>query len=209
MTRCLPHFLMLDTRRNITRRRALGLLTASSAALLSSASTASAFFFRRPASPVVHLDELPSHWLELHSDTLDQYTDFLANLQLQQVGTHQIIVAHAKQRGSVWNSLPPYPMWKNIGKTLKVVDRIAREIDKPVREVISVYRSPAYNARCPGAKSSSWHQSNFAMDISFDVAAPVITRTVRSFRNRGLFRGGVGGYPGFTHVDTRGVNTDW
>jgi hypothetical protein len=205
----LPHFLMLDLCRTITRRRALGLLTASSAALLSSASTASAFFFRRPASPVVHLDELPSHWLELHDSSLDQYTDFIANLQLQNIGAHQIIVAHAKQRGSVWNSLPPYPMWKNIGKTLKVVDRIAREIDQPVREVISVYRSPAYNARCPGAKSSSWHQSNFAMDVAFDVAAPVITRTVRSFRNRGLFRGGVGGYPAFTHVDTRGVNTDW
>jgi hypothetical protein len=28
-------------------------------------------------------------------------------------------------------------------------------------------------------------------------------------RNCGLFRGGVGGYGGFTHIDTRGQNIDW
>lgn len=195
--------------RNISRRNALGLLTAGAASLIACGSTASAFFLRRPASPVVHYDDLPEQWLDIHQKHLDSYADFIANLYLQQIDTQLIILAHAKQRGSVWNSLPPYAMWRNIGSTMKVVDRIAREIDKPVREVISVYRSPAYNSRCPGAKSSSWHQTNFAMDVAFDVSAPVITRTIRSFRNRGLFRGGVGGYPAFTHVDTRGVNTDW
>ena len=200
---------MLDSRSPLTRRHALGMFSAIGASLVATSSSASAFFFRRSASPTVHFDELPARWIELQGQQLDHYIDYVANLNLQQVSVHQVVAAHAKQRGSVWNSLPPRELWKNIGRTLKVVDRIGREIDKPVKNIISVYRSPAYNARCPGAKSSSWHQSNYALDVSFPVAAPVITRTVRSYRNRGLFRGGVGGYPGFTHIDTRGVNVDW
>jgi hypothetical protein len=185
------------------------MFSAIGASLVAGTSSASAFFFRPSASPTVHFDELPERWVELQGEKLDNYIDYVANLNLQQVSVHQVVAAHAKQRGSVWNSLPPRELWKNIGKTLKVVDRIGREIDKPVKSIISVYRSPAYNARCPGAKSSSWHQSNFALDVTFPVAAPVITRTMRSYRNRGLFRGGVGGYPGFTHIDTRGMNVDW
>jgi hypothetical protein len=28
-------------------------------------------------------------------------------------------------------------------------------------------------------------------------------------RKEGVFKGGVGRYPGFTHIDTRGSNADW
>ena len=63
--------------------------------------------------------------------------------------------------------------------------------------------------RCPGAKSSSWHQVKCAVDVVFPARASSVTRTIRDLRNRGLFRGGVGGYSGFTHIDTRGQNVDW
>lgn len=200
---------MIDTSSSLTRRKALTLISTVGASVVAGSSSASAFFFRRPASPVVHFDQLPEQWVELQGKNLYNYIDFVANLSLQQITVHQVVSAHAKQRGAVWNSLPPHSLWRYIGTTLKVVDRVAREIDQPVKEVVSVYRSAAYNARCPGAKSSSWHQSNCAMDVTFPIAAPVIARTVRSYRDRGLFRGGVGSYSGFTHVDTRGTNVDW
>ena len=200
---------MLESPTSFTRRNALGLLTAVGASAIASSSTASAFFFRRPANPSLDVAALPEQWVHQQGSSLQNYADYLANLNLEKVSVQQVISAHAKNHGTVWNSLPPKSLWKNIGTTLKVMDRIAREIDKPVKEVISVYRAPAYNARCAGAKTSSWHQTNFAMDVSFDVSARVIARTVRDYRNRGLFRGGVGSYSSFTHIDTRGVNIDW
>jgi hypothetical protein len=194
---------------SLSRRKALGVFTALGASLVTGNFSASAVFFRRPSSQTVHIDDLPATWVEMQGRNLNDYIDFVANLHLEQISVHQIVSAHAKQRGAVWNSLPPSSLWKNIGTTFKVVDRIAREMNKPVKEIISAYRSPAYNARCPGAKSNSWHQMNYAMDVTFPVAAPVIARTIRAYRNRGLFRGGVGAYHAFTHIDTRGVNIDW
>ena len=88
-------------------------------------------------------------------------------------------------------------------------DRIAREMNVNQVEVISAYRAPAYNARCPGAKSGSWHQANVAADVKFPVRASLVTATARELRNLGLFRGGVGGYWDFTHIDARGNNIDW
>ncbi len=38
---------------------------------------------------------------------------------------------------------------------------------------------------------------------------PRSAEVLRNLRDRGLFKGGVGGYSGFTHIDTRGVNTNW
>jgi hypothetical protein len=31
----------------------------------------------------------------------------------------------------------------------------------------------------------------------------------RNLRDRGLFKGGIGGYWNFTHIDSRGENMDW
>lgn len=93
--------------------------------------------------------------------------------------------------------------------TLKVVDRLAAELDQPVKEIISAYRSPSYNARCSGAKRGSWHKSNVALDVKFPVRASVVSSKVRALRSRGLFKGGVGHYSSFTHVDTRGQSVDW
>lgn len=193
----------------LSRRKAMSLIGAIGSTILASSSSASAFLFRKPANPSVNFDDLPHQWVDIQGRTLTSYVDYIASLNLEKITTHQIISAHAKQKGSVWNTLPPQNMWKNIGGTLKAIDKIGKELNMPIKEIVSVYRSPAYNARCPGAKRSSWHQSNFAVDVTFPTRASVITRTARSMRNQGLFRGGVGGYYGFTHIDTRGQNVDW
>jgi len=41
------------------------------------------------------------------------------------------------------------------------------------------------------------------------VRASLVTSTARNLRDRGLFKGGVGGYWNFTHIDTRGENMNW
>lgn len=96
-----------------------------------------------------------------------------------------------------------------MGYTLKIAERIAMEMKVSRVEVVSAYRHPAYNARCAGAKSGSWHQANAAVDIKLPVSAYRVTAMARELRNLGLFRGGVGGYRSFTHVDCRGQNVDW
>jgi hypothetical protein len=46
-----------------------------------------------------------------------------------------------------------------------------------------------------------------ALDLS---GSPVtLRRILREMRDEGLFRGGIGRYPTFTHVDVRGKNADW
>ena len=47
------------------------------------------------------------------------------------------------------------------------------------------------------------------MDVKFPVRASLVTSTARNLRTRGLFKGGVGGYWDFTHIDSRGENMDW
>ena len=121
----------------------------------------------------------------------------------------QVIKAHAKRRGSVWNTLPPKSMWRNMAPTLKTLDRVAIELDQPVKEIVSAYRSPSYNARCAGARRGSWHKANVALDVKFHSRPSSVASIARNLRSRGHFRGGVGRYYSFTHIDTRGQNVDW
>lgn len=193
--------------RPMGRRGALAMLGAG-AAWLAGAQPAQAFFFRQtPLS--LDLDDLPQEWLTRQGSLLNDYARHLGSLRLSRVTPKQVIASHAKQRGGVWNSLPPKSMWGNISPTLKVIDRLAGELGMPVKEVVSAYRSPAYNARCPGAKSNSYHMANVAVDVRYAVSPSQVTKEARDLRNRGVFSGGVGSYPDFTHVDTRGMNVDW
>jgi uncharacterized protein YcbK (DUF882 family) len=130
-------------------------------------------------------------------------------MKFRQMSIRQVIAPHAKSHGTVRNTLPPRYLWRNIRSTLKVVDQLADRLDMPVEEIVSVYRTPAYNARCPGAKSNSYHVRNNAMDIVFKCPPGKVAAMARAMRSTGLFKGGVGRYGSFTHIDTRGTNADW
>jgi hypothetical protein len=201
-----------------SRRGALGTLGAGALALLGTSTSASAFFSRKAnglrivtptASQAVDLSGLPAEWVARQGPVLKAYSEYLRSLKLQRLTPLQVIEAHAKQHGSVWNALPPKSLWRQMVPTLRVIDRLSLELQQPVKEIISAYRSPGYNARCPGAKRGSWHQANVAIDVQFPVSPSTVAQTARSLRSRGLFRGGVGRYSSFTHVDTRGQNVDW
>lgn len=216
------------------RRGALGTLGLAGVGLVASSTSASAFLFNKGDSPKIvvpdasktlsstaprrttgnavqaaSFSELPSQWAATQGSLLVDYNRYLASLKLQRLTPQQVIAAHAKQKGAIWNRLPPKQWWTRMGYTLRVVDRIAVYLNMPVEEVVSAYRCPVYNAQCEGAKVGSWHQANVAVDVKFPVKASVITATSRNLRDRGLFKGGVGGYSSFTHIDTRGVNSNW
>ncbi|PAW70689.1 MAG: hypothetical protein B9S38_07365 [Verrucomicrobiia bacterium Tous-C4TDCM] len=203
-----------------SRRGALGTLGAGALALIGSSLPASAFLSKKPGTPRVivnggggavvgDLSDLPAEWVARQGSNLKAYAGYLGSLKLQHLTVHQVIETHAKQRGTVWNTLPPRALWRQMVPTLRVIDRLCQEMEQPVAEIVSAYRCPAYNARCAGARSGSWHQANVAVDVKFAAAASTVAQTARTLRSRGLFRGGVGRYSGFTHVDTRGQNVDW
>jgi hypothetical protein len=192
----------------IKRRSALGTLGMGALATWAGTMPASAFFFGSKKS-AVDLSGLPSHWMAMQGGNLQAYAEFLADLRLKYISPRQVIDAHAKRRGTVWNMLPPKHLWKSIAPTLKTIDRVGAQLGQPVKEVVSAYRSPAYNLRCSGARRGSWHQANVAVDVKFPVSSWTVSKTSRALRSRGIFRGGVGHYSGFTHIDTRGQNVDW
>lgn len=219
----------------INRRSALGTLGLAGIGLVASSTSASAFLFqnkegtprivvpdssktisgtttRRTTGNAVQaasFGDLPSEWAVAQGSLLVDYNRYLASLKLQRLTAQQVISAHAKQKGEIWNRLPPKQWWTRMGYTLRVVDRIAVYMNMPVEEIVSAYRCPIYNAHCEGAKVGSWHQANVAVDVKFPVKASVVSATTRNLRDRGLFKGGVGSYPTFTHIDTRGVNMNW
>lgn len=219
-----PNFPHSHSLQAIHRRGVLGILGLAGLGMLASSGTASALTSKTDrsipprasvpgstssdAATHCHLD-LPEEWIHHYGTHASDYFRYLNTLNLQRVCPKQVIENHARAKGPVWNSLPPQTWWTRMGYTLRVVDRIAMEMNVSKVEVVSAYRNPAYNARCPGAKSGSFHQANVAADVVFPVRASKVTATARDLRSRGLFKGGVGGYRGFTHIDTRGKNANW
>jgi Peptidase M15 len=167
---------------------------------------------RMSASPkpqIFAYGDLPEEWVQREKALLPEYSRYLTKLNLKRICSKQVIEAHAKSIGPIWNTLPPKAWWTRMGYTLRVADRIALEMNADEVEIISAYRCPAYNANCEGAKSRSWHQANVALDVKFPMRASLVASAARNLRARGLFKGGVGGYWNFTHIDSRGENIDW
>lgn len=158
--------------------------------------------------PYVAAPDLPEEWIAANGRAANEYLRYLNSLGLRRVSPNEVLAAHAKTKGSVWNTLPPKVWWRRMGYTLRVVERIALEMNVSRVEVVSAYRSPAYNSNC-GGRRGSWHQANVAIDVRFPVRASKVTSTARELRDLGLFKGGVGGYWNFTHIDCRGQNINW
>ena len=137
------------------------------------------------------------------------YAQFLQRQRFRNITVRQIIEAHLKSRGNVRNTPPPKSLWKNIVPTLRVADRLAGELRAPLVEIVSAYRSPAYNALCAGARRDSMHKHNLALDLKYATSPRNVAQMADRMRDRGYFRGGIGRYGSFTHIDTRGENADW
>ena len=108
------------------------------------------------------------------------------------------------------NTDPPQEKWPNILPLARVLQKIQERVgDKLI--LLSVYRSPAYNAAIPKSATNSQHVQFRAAD--FQVAgggSPAQWHAVaQQLRGEGLFSGGIGLYGTFVHVDVRGYNADW
>ena len=136
------------------------------------------------------------------------YLEFLAGLQLSHFAPTEIAFRGASDERLKLNSDPPPDLWANMVKTAWLADQVREYLGSPIR-VISGYRSPAYNSAISGA-SQSRHLSNDALDLQPLSTTPrKLHGALVAFREAGLFRGGLGLYPSFVHVDRRGENRDW
>lgn len=107
------------------------------------------------------------------------------------------------------NHAPPRELWENCIELAKVLQAFRNDIGSAVR-ILSCYRSPDYNS-CVGGASMSQHKEFRAADIVVPAGGtPTKWRdTLIRLRDQGLFRGGIGTYGSFVHVDTRGENANW
>jgi uncharacterized protein YcbK (DUF882 family) len=106
------------------------------------------------------------------------------------------------------NTYPPKHMWTRFLPTMRIVQKVRTHFGKPVT-ISSSYRSPAYNAGVGGAKFSQ-HKEFRAADIQVKGVSPKRVRDyLFSLRRAGEFKGGIGLYRTFTHIDTRGTNATW
>lgn len=137
------------------------------------------------------------------------YQVFLEDLRLKHIRPLDVIAAHFRRRNGVNNELPGRHLWRNMMATLRVADQLREELGVPLVAIASAYRSPAYNAACPGAASQSCHLQNLALDLVYNCPAATVAEAAHALRKRGIFSGGIGKYPTFTHIDTRGRNADW
>jgi hypothetical protein len=103
------------------------------------------------------------------------------------------------------NTDPPRGFWPSLLAVVKIADEARHRLGKPLR-INSGFRSAAYNRAIRGA-ANSLHTKAAALDLSGSPAT--LHRILTEMRREGLFRGGLGRYKTFTHVDVRGKNADW
>lgn len=138
-----------------------------------------------------------------------EYTAFLMKIPLRYITPEEIIRPHRNIRDGVPNELPPKPYWPRIKDTLKVADEIRHKLGKPLYCINSAYRSPAYNAACSGTATRSFHMKNQALDLMFSGGSTAASEVAKELRKNKFFKGGIGTYPTFIHIDTRGYDATW
>ncbi|MDF1826028.1 MAG: D-Ala-D-Ala carboxypeptidase family metallohydrolase [Verrucomicrobiales bacterium] len=146
----------------------------------------------------------PRHELKDEAD----YRAFLGGLSLRYITANEIIRPHRNVRGGIANELPPRHMWKRLVPTLRVADEIRHRLGSPLKLINSAYRSPDYNLACSGA-TQSFHMQNRALDLMFREGPEAASAASKELREEGFFKGGIGTYSSFIHIDTRGFDATW
>jgi hypothetical protein len=108
------------------------------------------------------------------------------------------------------NAYPPEELWEHIVPTARVIDELRRRLGSEIN-ISSAYRSPAYNALIPGAAGGGMHMQFRAIDFSCADCRGAVwwAEQLRALRDEGMFKGGIGVYPTFVHLDTRGDNVNF
>jgi len=156
----------------------------------------------------------------LVGDYDSDFAAYIESLGLRHFKPYEFLVMggrHSNPHSSAYglNEKPPRKLWPNIGLTAQVLDRLRDLLGAPI-VTTSVYRSTRYNTKIGGARNSL-HKQFRAVDFIVKANsgpaewANVLRQQLRQGKgsSRGMFKGGVGTYSSFVHVDTRGTNADW
>jgi uncharacterized protein YcbK (DUF882 family) len=136
-----------------------------------------------------------------------RYAEWLAARGLRFGFDAEIAALANRFTKGVKNDTPPVELWHEILPTVKVVESVREHFGATT--VNSAYRSPMYNAAV-GGETKSLHMRNNAVDFVCATGTPEQWAAyLREQRRAGAFRGGIGTYKTFVHVDTRGTNADW
>lgn len=138
-----------------------------------------------------------------------EYGMYLDTLELRYITKHEVFSAHRRSRNGVHNRLPPEYMWRRIGSALKIADNLRHRLGVKLTYIASAYRCPEYNDECPGSAKFSQHMQNRALDLVFDCPPKAAFAEAKKMRDEEKFRGGLGLYSSFIHLDTRGYNATW
>lgn len=121
--------------------------------------------------------------------------------------TRNISLHELRQRARHGFAEEPYPKkWveSRAKKVATIVQRVRDHFAKPAI-IVSGYRSPAYNRKIGGSRKSQ-HKRGRAIDFKIKgVSAKRVHDWVLAQYRAGKMPelGGLGSYPGFTHVDIR------
>lgn len=141
-----------------------------------------------------------------------EFDDFISGLDLRFYSPGEFLVKGGSNSSGACagkNTDPPRSLWANIVNTAIAIDRLRQDLGYAVT-LTSAYRGPSYNS-CIGGASASQHMRFNALDFQGSQGSPgdwaAAARNLRD--NLGIFRGGIGTYNTFVHIDTRGYNADW
>lgn len=103
----------------------------------------------------------------------------------------------------------PEELLPNVRKLAEQLQVLRDHLKEPIR-INSAYRHKAYNERI-GGKPSSQHLTASAADITVRSMSPRKLKGVveRLIKQKKLWFGGIGLYPGFLHVDIRKDTARW
>lgn len=142
-----------------------------------------------------------------HAKRQARYREWLEAQGLRFGFPAELSALASNTRLAVGNDTPPVERWDAIIPTVRLVEQV-RERFGPTT-INSAYRAPAYNVAVGGVGDSR-HSKNDAIDFSCANSSPAQWAAfLRELRAAGEFRGGIGVYKTFVHVDTRGTNADW
>ena len=144
-----------------------------------------------------------------------EFAEFITGLNLRYFKPYEFLVLggrHSDPHSPAFgkNSLPPRHLWPRIARTAQILDAFRLRIGAPVR-ITNAYRSAEYNKAIGGAKASLHVEFN-ALDFVVEGGSRPShwVSTLRVMRDEEkMFKGGIGHYPSFAHLDTRGSNADW